>query len=95
MKRQVIVAWKAIDAPPAAVSPQPPPNNVHPPGIISDIVGTAGVDRGRSCDEHKCCGNELQEDVVVRIPKEQILVPYYIAGKGKMKEQTALTINWV
>lgn len=101
-KRQAIGARKAIDAPPAAVSaaaasarPQPPPNNVHPPGVILDIVGTAGVDRGRSCDEHKCCGAMLQEDMVVRVRKEQILVPDYIAGKGNMKEETALTVNWV
>ena len=103
LKRQADGARKAIDAPPAAVlaattsaRPNPPSNNVHPPGIILDIVGTAGVNRGRSCDEHKCCGAEvLQEDVVVRIRKEQILVPDFIAGKGRMKERTALAVNWV
>ena len=66
-KRQAIGARKAIDAPPsAAVSaavasarPQPPPNKVHPPGIILDIVGTAGVNRGRNCDKHTCCSDVL------------------------------------
>ena len=42
-----------------------------------------------------CCGNVLQEDIVVRIRKEQILVPDNIIAKGKMKERMALTINWV
>ncbi len=37
----------------------------------------------------------LAEDVLVRVRKEQILVPDNIAGKGKMKEQTAITVNWV
>ena len=60
-----------------------------------DIVGTAGVNRGRNCDKHTCCSDVLQEDVVVRIRKEQILVPDHIAGKGKMKERMALTVNWV
>ena len=89
-KRQAIGAPKTIDAPPSAVMvaavsvhPQPPPQNVHPPGIILDIVGTAGVDRGRSCEEHDCCGDVLKEDFVVRTCKEQILVPDYIAGKGR------------
>ena len=45
--------------------------------------------------EHKCCGNVLAEDVVIRICKEQILVPDFFAGKGKMKEWTTLTINWM
>ena len=101
-KRQATGASKTIDAPPAAVSaaaasarPQPSPPNVHPPGIILDIVGTAGVDRGRSCEEHTCCGDVLKEDFVFCIRNEQILVPDYIAGKGKMKEQMALTVNWV
>ena len=101
-KRQVIGAQKADDAPPAIVleaaasaRPQSPPHNVHPPGVILEIVGTAGVDRGRSCDEHKCCGAMLQEDMVVCVRKVQILVPDHIAGKGKMKEEMALTVNWV
>ena len=37
----------------------------------------------------------LAEDIVIRIRKEQILVPDFFAGKGKMKEWMALTINWV
>ena len=81
-KRQAVGGWMAIEAPPVAVMAavesaclQPPPNNVHPPGIILDIIGTAGIDRGRNYKEHTCCGDVLQEDVVVRIRKEQILVP--------------------
>ena len=37
----------------------------------------------------------LQEDMVLRVRKEQIHVPDYIAGKGMMKEEMALTVNWV
>ncbi len=35
------------------------------------------------------------DDAVVRIRKEQILVEDFKAGKGKMKEEMALAINWV
>ena len=42
-----------------------------------------------------CCGSMLWEDVVVRIRKEQILVPDFVSGMGKTKERTALTVNWV
>jgi hypothetical protein len=76
--------------------PQDPPPPVHPSGIIVNIVGTNRGDRGRRCEEHDVCGLAvLAEDVLVRVRKEQILVPDNIAGKGKMKEQTALTVNWV
>ena len=62
-------------------------------GMVLEIVGTARGDRGRNCDEHTCCGEVLQEDVVVRLRREQILIPNKL-GKGE-KEETAYTINWV
>mgnify|MGYP002654568360 CR=1 FL=1 len=103
-KRQAIVApppLVAAPAKPSAVSAVVSSRSLaagdvrHPPGMIIEIVGTAGIDRGRSCEEHKCCGSVLREDVVVRIRKEQILVPDFISGMGTKKERTALTVNWV
>ena len=84
-----------------AVAKKPPPQDqhppMHPPGVVLDIVGTNRGDRGRSCEEHlDACGTAvLMDDAVIRIRKEQILVEDFKAGKGKMKEETALTINWV
>jgi hypothetical protein len=60
---------------------------------VLEIVGTAKADRGRRCEEHSCCGKVLEEDVVVRLRREQILVPNRL-GKGYRKE-TAYTVNWV
>ena len=63
-----------------------------------DIVGTARTDRGRNCEEHNCCGEVLGNDVVVRLRREQILVPDEMARAhtpGAMKEETAYTVNWV
>jgi hypothetical protein len=83
------------------VANKPPPQDQHPPmhpsGVVLDIVGTNRGDRGRSCEEHlDACGTAvLMDDAVVRIRKEQILVEDFKAGKGKMKEETALTVNWV
>jgi hypothetical protein len=80
---------------------KPPPQDQHPPmhpsGVVLDVVGTNRGDRGRSCEEHlDACGTAvLMDDAVVRIRKEQILVEDFKAGKGKMKEETALTVNWV
>jgi hypothetical protein len=66
---------------------------VLPMGMLLEIVGTARGDRGRNCDGHTCCCEVLQEDVVVRLRREQILVPNKL-GKGE-KEETAYTVNWV
>ena len=59
----------------------------HPSPIVLHIVGTEADDRGRSCEEHHCCGEVLQEDVVVRLRKVQIQ-----AGGG---EETAIAAVWV
>ncbi len=37
----------------------------------------------------------LEEDFVVRLCMERILVPNFLAGKGKKWEETAVTVNWV
>ncbi len=46
----------------------------HPPGIVVEIVGTEMGDQGCSCEEHAVCGSVLEEDVVVRLWKVQVLV---------------------
>ena len=74
-----------------------PPPPTHPSGVVIDIVGTNRSSRGRFCDDHPdgCGVVVLDDDVVVRVKKEQILVEDFVLGKGKMREETALTINWV
>ena len=77
--------------------PQDPPPPMHPSGAVIDVVEMNRGDRGRSCEEHPdACGMAvLTDDIVVRIQKEQILIKDCLLGKGKMKEETALTVNWV
>jgi hypothetical protein len=79
----------------AAGSAYVPAPSQHPSGIILDVVGTSGTDHGRSCKEHACFGDILENDVFVKLRCEQILVPDAITGGGKVKEETAITINWV
>jgi hypothetical protein len=67
---------------------------IRPMATVLEIAGTAKADRGRRCEEHSCCGEEvLEEDVVVHLRREQVLVPNRL-GKGYRKE-TAYTDNWV
>ena len=67
---------------------------IRPMSTVLEIVGTSKADRGRRCEEHSCCGKEvLVEDVVVRLRREQILVPNRL-GSG-YREETAYTVNWV
>ena len=43
-----------------------------------------------------CCGDLLKEDSVVCLRMERILVPNFLAGKGrKNREVTVITVNWV
>ncbi len=59
-------------------------------------VGIAAGNRGRRCEDHMvCCGELLEEDFVVRLCMERILVPNFLARKGKKREEMAVTINWV
>jgi hypothetical protein len=69
---------------------------MHPTGLVLDILGIASGDRGRRCEDHMvCCSELLEEDFVVRLRMERILVPNFLAGKGKKREETAITVNWV
>lgn len=44
----------------------------HPSGIVVDIVGINEPNRGRSCEEHSCCGSLVAPDVVVRFRTVQL-----------------------
>ncbi len=60
----------------------------HPPGIVVEIVGTEAGNRGRTCKEHTVnCGVVLEEDVVVRLWKVQVVVDG--------REETAIAAIWV
>jgi len=60
----------------------------YPSPVVLHIVGTEADDRGRSCEEHRCCGEEVaQEDIVVRLRKVQVLVDG--------REETAVAAIWV
>ena len=60
----------------------------HPPGIVVEIVGTDAGDRGRTCEEHQVnCGVVLEEDVVVRLRKVQVVIDG--------REETAIAAIWV
>ena len=77
--------------------PKDPPPPTHPSGVVVDVVGTNKGDRGCSCEEHPdgCGAAVLVSDVIVRVRKEQILVEAGFLGQGRMREETALTVNWV
>jgi hypothetical protein len=80
-KRQAVAAAPLLVV--AMAGACAPEASRHPSGIILDVVGTAGTDRGRSCEEHPCCGDVLDNDVLVKLRYEQILVPDTIAGGGR------------
>jgi hypothetical protein len=45
----------------------------HPTGLTVEIVGIESSTNGRSCEQHDVCGSILDDDVVVRLRKIQIL----------------------
>ena len=59
----------------------------HPPGSVVEIVGTEMGCQGRSCEEHAVCGSVLEEDMVVRLRKVQVVV--------EGQEETAIACYWV
>jgi hypothetical protein len=78
MKRQAVPAATAPGM--AAASACAPAPSRYPSGIILDVVGTAGTNRGRSWEEHACCGDVLENNVLIKLQRKQILVPDAIAG---------------
>jgi hypothetical protein len=58
----------------------------YPPGIIVQIVGTMMGTNGRSCEEHAMCESVLEEDMVVRLWRAQVLV--------EGREEMAIAQGW-
>jgi len=73
--------------PSASAAPFSVDGPTHPDGIVVDIVGTTMSCQGRQCEEHEVCGVVLQEDVVVRLRKIQLMV--------EGKEETVIAVYWV
>jgi hypothetical protein len=72
----------------AELTPVPlAPGLFHPTGVVVEIVGMEMDDRGRSCEEHRNCGEVMGKDVVVRLWKVQIQV--------EGREETAIAAYWV
>ena len=55
----------------------------HPTGLTVEIVGIEASGNGRSCCQHDVCGSVLDDDVVVRLRKVQII-------NSSGKEETAI-----
>ena len=87
----VPVVASTVPAKPACI-PQPARSS----GIVIDIVVIAAGYLGCQCREHKvCCGKVVDVDIVVHLCRKEILVPDILSGKDKMREETAITVNWV
>jgi len=103
--KAVVVDWSVPAASvavaslvPAKFAPKCGPVGATPPsGLVLDIIWIAAGERGRRCEDNMvCCGDLLKEDSVVHIRMERILVPNFLVGKRKKKqEMTAITVNWV
>ena len=61
--------------------------SIHPWGQTIEIFGIDSPTNGRMCEEHPICGHVLQEDVVVRFRKVQVVI--------KEKEESAIAAFWV
>jgi hypothetical protein len=55
----------------------------HPTGTTIEIVGIEAKSNGRSCHQHDICGKVIEEDVVLRLRRVQIL-------NSQGKEETAI-----
>ncbi len=58
----------------------------HPSGVRVEIVGIQEGNRGRSCEQHNCCGRIIGLDTVLRLQKVQIL-------NGKWKRRSCFSIS--
>ena len=55
--------------------------------IVVDIVGTNYSSNGRTCEEHKCCGSVLKEDMVVRFRVVEV--------EANGGEERAIAVYWL
>ena len=56
--------------------------STHPTGLTVEVVGIEANSQGRSCELHETCGSLVEEDVVLRLRKVQVVV--------EGKEETAI-----
>ena len=64
--------------------------------LVIDIAGIAAGDLGCQCREHKvCCSVVVDVDIVVRLYCKKVLVTDAFFGKDHIREETAITVNWV
>ena len=61
--------------------------SIHPWGQTVEIFGINSPTNGHKCEEHPICGHVLQEDVIVRFRKVQVVI--------KEKEESAIAAFWV
>ena len=61
--------------------------SIHPLGQTVEIFGIDSPTNGRTCEEHRICGHVLQEYVVIRFRKVQVVI--------KEKEESAIAAFWV
>ena len=59
----------------------------HPRGDTVEIVGVNSPTNGRSCEEHRICGEVVIEDVVLRLRKVQVQMNQH--------KQSAIAAFWV
>ena len=59
----------------------------HPRGDTVKIVGVNSPTNGRSCEEHRICGEVVIEDVVLHLRKVQVQM--------NQQEQSAIAAFWV
>ena len=59
----------------------------HPRGDTVQIVSVNSPTNGRSCEEHRICGEVVIEDVVLRLRKVQVQI--------NQQEQSAIAAFWV
>ena len=59
----------------------------HPRGDTVEIVGVNSPTNGRSCEEHRICGEVVIEDVVLRLRKVQVQM--------NQQEHSAIAAFWV
>ena len=84
-----LVPVVASRAPPQAMEPTQveAKEPIHLLSIFVKIVGTEMRCQGRSCEEHRMCGEVLKEDKVVHLRKMQLMV--------EGKEEMAIAAIWV
>ena len=59
----------------------------HPRGDTVEILGVNSPTNGRSCEEHRICGEVVIEDVVLHLRKVQVQM--------NQQEQSAIAAFWV